>query len=174
MSRTHEAGHALAAHFSRSVRVESVSIGRGGEGVLCARSQLAGRSDGRGDQAAGSWSSSPATAAERYCARPRRRDDDDDPWLTPAEMVMLDAEPVVIDAPSDEAVVEHFTKRLGLEEDRGRAGLRDRDRVERHRQAGRLEQLADELLWRTSLTGEDLDAAAWSDGMRDERRSVGG
>ena len=69
---------------------------------------------------------------------------------------MLDAEPVVVDAPSDEAVIEHFTKRLGAQEvEDARAFAAEI--MERHWRVGRLEQLADELLWRTSLTGEDIE-----------------
>ena len=68
---------------------------------------------------------------------------------------MLDAEPVVTDAPSDD-VIEHFTKRLGPEEvDDARAFAAEI--VEREYRVGRLEQLADELLWRTSLTGDDVE-----------------
>ena len=69
---------------------------------------------------------------------------------------MLDAEPVVIDAPSDEAVVEHFTKRLGLEEvEDARAFATE---IGGEAFAGWTPgAAADELLWRTSLTGEDLE-----------------
>ena len=96
-----------------------------------------------------------ADEAERY-APPDVERDHDDPWLTPQEMVMLDAEPVVSDAPSDEDVIDHFTKRLGpkeVEDARAFAA----EIVERHYRAGCLEQLADELLWRTSLAGEDIE-----------------
>jgi hypothetical protein len=93
--------------------------------------------------------------AERYAPSPPERDDDD-PWLTPQEMVMLDAEPVVVDAPSDEGVIEHYTKRLGAEEAEDARAFAA-EIVERHWHVGRLEQLADELLWRTCLTGEDIE-----------------
>jgi hypothetical protein len=91
--------------------------------------------------------------AERYAPRERN---DDDPWLTPQELAMLDAEPVVLDAPTDEAVVEHFTERLGAEEIEDARDFAA-EIMERHWRVGRLGQLADELLWRTSLTGEDVE-----------------
>jgi hypothetical protein len=146
----HEAGHALVALFlGRSV--ESVSIGPGG-GVVRQEPLPAEATDEEIKR--GLVVVFAGQEAERY-APPQERDDDD-PWLTPQEMVMLDAEPVVLDAPSDEAVIEHFTKRLGPEEvDDARAFAAEI--VERQWRVGRLEQLADELLWRTSLAGEDIE-----------------
>ena len=92
--------------------------------------------------------------AERYA--PSQERDEDDPWLTPQELVMLDAEPIVLGGPSDEAVIDHYEKRLGPEEvEDARAFAAEI--VERLHRVGRLEQLADELLWRTSLTGEDVE-----------------
>ena len=136
----HEAGHALAAHFLGR-RVESASIGRGGGGVVRQEPLPAEATDEEIKR--GLVVVFAGEAAERYAPVQERADDD--PWLTPAEMGMLDAEPVVIDAPSDEAVVEHFTKRLGLEEVEDARAFAT-EIVERHWQAGRLEQLAGRAL----------------------------
>lgn len=146
----HEAGHVLAAVFlGRSV--ESVAIGPGGGAVrqepLSAEATDEEIKHGLVVVFAGA-------EAERY-APPQERRADDDPWFTPQEEALLDAEPVVLDAPSDEAVIDHFTKRLGPEEvEDARAFAAEI--VERQFLVGRLEQLADELLWRTSLSGEDI------------------
>ena len=146
----HEAGHALAANFLGR-RVESVQIGPGG-GVVRQEPLQAEATDEEIKR--GLVVVFAGVEAERY-APPQERDEDN-PWLTPQEMATLDAEPVVSDAPSDEDVIDHFTKRLGPEEvEDARAFAAEI--VERQYRVGRLEQLADELLWRPSLTGEDIE-----------------
>jgi hypothetical protein len=147
----HEAGHALAAHFLGR-RVESVSIGPGGGGALRQEPLAAEATDEEIKQGLVVVFAGPE--AERYA--PAEERDDDEPWLTPQEMAVLDAEPVALGEPTDEDVIDHFTKRLGAEEvDDARAFAAEI--VERQYRAGRLEQLADELLWRTSLAGDDIE-----------------
>lgn len=147
----HEAGHALAAHFLGR-RVESVSIGPGGGGAVRQEPLPAEATDEQIKHGLVVVFAGPE--AERYA--PAEVRDDDEPWLTPQEMVVLDAEPVVLGGASDEDVIAHYTERLGPEEvEDARAFAAEI--VERQYRAGRLEQLADELLWRTSLAGEDIE-----------------
>jgi hypothetical protein len=146
----HEAGHALAAQFF-SRRIESVSIGPNG-GAL--RQEPLPPEATNEEIKQGLVVVFAGVEAERY-APPQERDKDD-PWLTPQEMAVLGAEPVVMDRPSDEDVIDHYTKRLGTQEvEDARAFAAEI--VDRFWRVGRLEQLADELLWRTSLSGEDIE-----------------
>jgi hypothetical protein len=71
-------------------------------------------------------------------------------------MVPLGPEAADPAAPSDEDVIAHYTERLGpeaIEDARSFAA----ELVEREFRIGRLERLADELLWRPSLSGEEIE-----------------
>jgi membrane-associated protease RseP (regulator of RpoE activity) len=106
----HEAGHALAAQFLGR-RVESVSIGPGG-GQMRQEPLPAEATDD--EIKLGLVVVFAGPEAERYA--PSQERNEDDPWLTPQELVMLDAEPIVSGGPSDEAVIDHYAERLGPEE----------------------------------------------------------
>jgi len=60
------------------------------------------------------------------------------------------------DGPSDDEVIRHYTERLG-EEAIERAREWAVELVAREATIGRLELLADELLWRSHLTGDDVE-----------------
>jgi hypothetical protein len=147
----HEAGHALVAlHMGR--RVECVAVGVGG-GVVRQEALDAEATEEEIERGLVVVFAGPE--AERY-APLRLERDPDDPWLTPSEMVPLAADPDDADAPTDEAVIDHYTQRLGpqaIESARSFAA----ELVEREFRAGRLERFADELLWRTSLTGDEIE-----------------
>jgi hypothetical protein len=147
----HEAGHALIAR-SLGRRVESVSIGPGGGAVR--EEPLA--PNGTDEEIESSLAVVFAgLEAERYAPSGPERNGDS-PWFTPEEVAMLEAEPVLADGPSDDAVVEHYESRLGAEAVE-RARELSRELVMREHVIGRLGQLAGELLWRHELTGPDLE-----------------
>ena len=80
----------------------------------------------------------------------------DDPWLSDGELAAIAAEDSSGDRVSDEDVIARFAERIG-EEAIERAREFAAELVLRYAALGRLEQLADEILFRSHLTGDDLD-----------------
>jgi ATP-dependent Zn protease len=154
----HEAGHALVAlDFKR--RVDSVSLVPGGGRMR--QEPLA--PDATGEEIERALVVIFAGAeAERYAPPKSWERNGGDPWLTDGELAML-ARPETDEArsddekrPSDEDVIAHYTERIGSEAIE-RAREFAREYVERLHVVGRLKRLADELLFRGHLTGDDVE-----------------
>ena len=149
----HEAGHALVAR-ALGRRVESVSIGMRG-GSMRQEPLPPDASDEEIESAlvvvlAGA-------EAERLApAGPAPERNGDDPWLSDGELAAIAAEDSSGDRVSDEDVIARFAERIG-EEAIERARELAAELVLRYAALGRLEQLADEILFRSHLTGDDLD-----------------
>ena len=153
----HEAGHALIACALKH-RIVSVSLDRNG-GRLRGEGLAPDATDEEIENAlvvvfAG-------REAERYVPEipAWRRHDDDDIWLGPDEMVLLDGEAEQAERrPSDEKLIAHYTERIGAEAIE-RARELAAELVERMAVIGRLERLADEILLRGHLlTGDEIEA----------------
>lgn len=95
--------------------------------------------------------------AERYApSGPDPNRNGDDPYFTEGELAYLALKDESGEVPSDVDVITHYTERLG-EEAVERARSLAAELVERMHVLGKLERLADELLWRNHLTGEDVE-----------------
>jgi ATP-dependent Zn protease len=149
----HEAGHALVAR-SLGRRVESVSLSLKG-GLVRQEPLESGATDEEIERAlvvvfAG-------CEAEQYAPfGPDPKRNGDDPYFTDGELAAMALGDESGDVPSDEDVVAHYTERIG-EEATERARSLAAELVERKHAIGQLKLLADELLWRNHMTGEDVE-----------------
>lgn len=149
----HEAAHVLAARFlGRSV--ESVSLAFA-SGVV---QQEPLKPDATDEEIKhGLVVVLAGSAAERYApAGPAPEQNGGDPWFTESELAAMDAVDGQAERPSDEDVIEHYRARIGdeaIEDARDFAA----EIVERMYRSGRLESLADEILFRGHLTGDDIE-----------------
>jgi hypothetical protein len=146
----HEAGHALVAR-DLGRRVDSISVGVGG-GFLRQEPLAPNGTDEEIERAlviifAGA-------EAEKHAPDVPWQGNGGDPWLTDGELAILAARDE--NPPSDEAAIEHYTERIGAEAVE-RARELAAELVERMHAIGRLERLADELLFRGHLTGDDVE-----------------
>lgn len=149
----HEAAHALVA-LSLGRRIESVSLGPGG-GMLRGEPLAPDATDEEIEL--GLTVVFAGSEAERYApSGPDPQRNGDDPYFTSGELAAMALKDESGDVPSDEDVIRHYTERLG-EEAIERARSLAAELVEREAAIGRLELLADELLWRNHLTGDDIE-----------------
>jgi hypothetical protein len=151
----HEAGHALVAR-SLGRRVDSVSLAPDRGGAMRGEPLGPDATDEELERAlvvvfAGS-------EAERYApSGPDPARNGDDPWFSDGEMAAMALnEKSEEKRPSDEDVIAHYTARIGAEAVE-RARELAAELVDRLAALGRLELLADELLWRSHLTGGDVE-----------------
>jgi ATP-dependent Zn protease len=149
----HEAAHALVARALRQP-VESVTVSPIGTGVLHTSPLPPDASD---EEIARRLTIVLAgKEGERHAPRLTAEQNGADRWFTVAELEALVAEDDLQELPSDEDVLAHYSERIGAEAVE-KARTLAAELVERAYVVGYLEKVADELLWRTTLTGDDLE-----------------
>lgn len=150
----HEAGHALIAR-DLGCDLESVSLTLSGGRV---------RQEGLAENATddeierGLVVVFAGAEAQKFAPEvpPWQQRNGGDPWFEDWELAVAEESEQDESRPSDEEVIEHYTKRIGAEAVE-RAREFAVELVARQAAIGRLELLADELLWRGHLTGDDVE-----------------